>query len=542
MLKNRLAGLLLILFLSLSLRLTWLAKYPTGFSADEAAFGYNSYSLLLTGKDEWATPFYQLPVTNLKSFGDYKVPLYAFLAAPTIRLFGLTEVAVRLPNAVFGSLSVVAIWLLAYRLFSSRTAILAGGIAAISPWSISLSRGGFEANLITLFLPLAITAWISRRYTLSAIVLGINFYSYHSARFLSLMTWPLLVAFYKPARAVWIKNAFLVFLLFLPGLLSFLGPGRARIADVGIFHPTDNWQSVADRRFEARNVGLPDSLARVFSNKVTSTVSTFARNYFTYLSPQFLFTSGAVEASHGMITGRGVLYYVELPLLLAFLVWAIRRPTKTPLFLLLLLLAAPLPAALSKGTGYATNRAVIMQPWLMIMASAGVIYLVHHLPRIRSVLAVGLILFYLIGFAGFVEGYLYHAPRVNASAMHYGWREVVERMRPIADGYSQVRVSRALSEPHIFLAFYLRFPPREYQEATRGWPSLTQLGLPFLDQYDGYYLAKYRFGDTNRSDVVSQPTLYIIPDSSFPPDYPEFFHVDYPTGKTAIRVVELLPQ
>jgi len=48
--KNRL--LVLILVLGFSLRLIGLSSRPLGFTWDEAALGYNAYSLLLTGKDE----------------------------------------------------------------------------------------------------------------------------------------------------------------------------------------------------------------------------------------------------------------------------------------------------------------------------------------------------------------------------------------------------------------------------------------------------------------------------------------------------------
>src|SRR3989344_6433819 len=88
------------MILGLVLRVTWLTKYPAGFTPDEAAFGYNAYSILQTGKDEWGTPWWQLFFTNMRSFGDYKLPLYTFLTIPSIKIFGLSEFATRLPNAI----------------------------------------------------------------------------------------------------------------------------------------------------------------------------------------------------------------------------------------------------------------------------------------------------------------------------------------------------------------------------------------------------------------------------------------------------------
>src|SRR3989338_1080875 len=126
--------LLAVLAVGFVLRIVGIANIPPGFNQDEAAFGYNAYSLLLTGRDEWGTPWYKLPFTNLRSFGDYKLPLYAFLAMPSVAILGLTETAVRLPNALIGVLAVVAVYLLAKKMFpgSQNWAAL---IMAVNPWA-----------------------------------------------------------------------------------------------------------------------------------------------------------------------------------------------------------------------------------------------------------------------------------------------------------------------------------------------------------------------------------------------------------------------
>src|SRR3989344_1760646 len=145
-----------ILVLGLVLRLWALDKFPSGFSADEASYGYNAYSLLKTGRDEWGEPWYQLIYTNLRSFGDARFPLYSFLAIPSIKLLGLNEFAVRLPNAILGTLAIAAVYLLAKKLINWQTGQLAALLLAISPWHVSLSRGAFETNTLTLLAPLGI--------------------------------------------------------------------------------------------------------------------------------------------------------------------------------------------------------------------------------------------------------------------------------------------------------------------------------------------------------------------------------------------------
>jgi len=67
--KNKLISLFLII--GIILRFWQLTKYPVSLSMDETAIGYNAYSILKTGKDEWGE---FLPLA-FKSVGDYKPPV-----------------------------------------------------------------------------------------------------------------------------------------------------------------------------------------------------------------------------------------------------------------------------------------------------------------------------------------------------------------------------------------------------------------------------------------------------------------------------------
>ncbi|PJC80059.1 hypothetical protein CO009_02840, partial [Candidatus Shapirobacteria bacterium CG_4_8_14_3_um_filter_35_11] len=59
--------LILIILLAVALRFWNINSLPS-LNPDEAALGYNAYSLLLTGKDEHGQAW---PI-HFKSFGDYK--------------------------------------------------------------------------------------------------------------------------------------------------------------------------------------------------------------------------------------------------------------------------------------------------------------------------------------------------------------------------------------------------------------------------------------------------------------------------------------
>lgn len=532
--------LLLAVILGGIFRLIALQNYPIGFTPDEAAFGYNAYSLLETGLDEWGTPFWQLPFTNLRSFGDYKLPLYSFLAAPSIAIFGLTEFATRLPNALFGTLAIPAIYLLAKKLFNHSLeigswkldiALVAAILFALSPWSIQLSRGAFEANLITFLLPITLVLFSSKKFILGFIFLALNFYSYHSARYISILI-GLVLPFIAP------KKYLLLGLIFLPGLLSLLSVGGSRTADVSILSPTDNWAAVSDRRFEAVGSGLSDSVARLFSNKPISIFREAVARFLAYFSPQFLFSEGPRETTFGMQPGRGVLYFIELPLLLAFGICFARRPTKKLGLLILILLVSALPATLAKGPGGAANRAATMLPFLTLASSVGLIYLLRTFSKYSKIILTVFLVLLFTQFTFFLETYIFHSPKALASGMLYGYKEAFNRAEPMFANFDQIAVSRSLSEPHIYVAFYTQFDPREYQIASRDWSKFSALGYKFLDQFDGYKLAKFTFGDLHLNTLSPSDTLLIGKSNDFPLDYPKYFAIDYPNGETAVIVAK----
>ena len=138
-------NLIIIIILASALRLIALDKYPAGFNADEAAIGYNAYSLLQTGKDEYGTPW---PL-SFKSFGDFKPGLYFYFVMPAVAVLGLNEWAVRIPSALLGIGTVILVYFLAKEIFKEKKiALLSSTLLAISP---SLQTNLTGTNTLSLF-------------------------------------------------------------------------------------------------------------------------------------------------------------------------------------------------------------------------------------------------------------------------------------------------------------------------------------------------------------------------------------------------------
>lgn len=561
--KKYLVPLLIFGFI---LRFWNLTNFPVGFTADEASHGYDAFSLLTTGKDQWGQAW---PLT-FRSFGDFKLPVYTYITIPFVFFGGLTELMTRLPGALFGTAAILMTYLFAIELFKEsmdkkwgfKIGLLSAFALAISPWHIQLSRGALEANLTSFFATAAIWTWLkgmqhaknnatfNRWWLATSLLFGVNLYTYHAARAFALLLIPLLaIVTWKRLKIScgrllttnWLP-IFILAIFSIPMGISLFNGGSSRGLDVAIFNPTDNWSAVSEKRHEAVLNNLPDSVARLTSNKVTHTLRRFTTNYLTYLSPKFLFDQGPGESSYGMLPGRGVLYWFELPLILLSLFYAIRKPNKQLNLLLGIILLAPIAAALSKGGGLAANRAATMLPFIHILSVYGLYSIFKNLkrtwiPAFTGITSVSVLIF----FSFFLEDYIYHAPRFQAKGMAFGWSSAMRTIREVEDNYDQIIISRKFTEPQIYPLFYNAMDPAIPQSASTDWLRYEEENLPFLDQLGEYHLGKYTFRGINREDLLLESTLLVGKFEDFAPDIQTIntvFRPAYPEAKPEILIVD----
>ncbi len=191
---------LLTLLLGFLLRAYQIASLPAGINSDEVAIGYNAYSILKTSRDEFNTPF---PLA-FRSFDDYKPPLYIYATVPIVALLGLTDLAVRLPSLLFGIAALVALCFFVRELFprhSTKLALLAVLLLAISPWHIQYTRSAYETGATAFFTTAGLLFFLKgiRRpplIILSAIFFGLELYLYQTARLFVPLLLSLMGAFY----------------------------------------------------------------------------------------------------------------------------------------------------------------------------------------------------------------------------------------------------------------------------------------------------------------------------------------------------------
>ncbi len=290
--------LLLILALAGVLRLWDLTGVPNGFHADEVSIGYDAYSMLETGRDQYGE---FLPLFS-RSFGDYDESLYRYLTIPFVAVFGLTEFATRLPASLAGILTVWVFFSLVRDRFGVRVALLAALFLAISPWHIQFSRWAVRAILLPLFFCWGTLYFYRgmqrpRLLVLSAFLFGISLHTYNSARvFVPLFLAGAAILHWRELWALrrWLVLPCVVFLCILVPLFSF-------------------WIS-------------PEGLTRARSTLTTDALEIVA-NYLSYLSPGYLFYRGDANLRHSILQ-MGQLHYIELVTVIAGIVGMARSRRK----------------------------------------------------------------------------------------------------------------------------------------------------------------------------------------------------------------------
>ncbi len=550
--------LLVIFLLGLLIRIIFLDKFPTGFTPDEASFGYDAYSILKTGKDQWGHKF---PIV-LESFGDFKAPVYSYLTILFIPLFDLTRFSVRLPNALLGSGSIIVTYFLVMEILSyinfkrnEKEFILITSclLLAISPWHIMMSRGAFEANLTTFFLPFFLLLFLKglkkpNYLIFSSLVFGINLFTYHSAKFVTPLIFLFtLIVFKSEVLKLGVKKILpffgivAIFVLLL-SYTFFIGAG-ARVKDLTISRGA--LEAASQERIVAQFENVPSFVARVFHNKYQVFIRRFISNYFQYFSLQFLFTNGPSESTYGMVRERGVLYWFELPLLIGTIIFFARikrSDLKIISPIVFWLLAGPIPASLASGPGYAANRAVVVLPSLQILLSFGAleIYKVFksliNKNRLR-VLKIIYFTFSILIFCSFLEDYFIQSPVKIAKSMLYGNLEAMYWLKENFPQNTQVIVSKRLSEPHIYVAFANKIEPEIYQEEVKEWYYRGK-GLLWVDQMDEYKLGNYIFKNIDFESDLPKTNLLVGRPEDFPFKVSRLKTFNYPSLEEAILVVE----
>lgn len=555
--------LMLIILIAVFFRFNQLSSIPAHPSLDEVSIGYNAYSILRTGADEYGNKF---PIL-LRAYDDWRPSLYVYLVIPFVNLLGLNVLSVRLPSVILSILTIIAVYFFMRELFSKRgtmrnyaeiISLVVVFLLAISPWHIYISRLGHEVNAGFSFFIFALLFFFryirnadegknsmkysssdpdksgeSRSYLknnkssrqdrtimslsnlsigpnliISAIFFGLSFDSYQSTKIvIPLILILLFILFYKILllnKKTFILSCLIGVLIILPIVLESFKPyGLARFQGTNVFSSQQVIDISAKRiMFDVQERNF---FGLIFDNRRLDYAFLFVRSYLSHFNPSWLFTNQGGEEFK--IPSFGLFHLFELFLIVfgtIFLVKSDLFGKKIKLFLLFWLLIGILPSAITTGFPHAMRIYNIL-PVPQIIGTLGIVYLFNIYSQIKNFKQRCFTASFLIFVIIFSTLWLYHSYFTNfkrelSYQFQYGVLEALSFAKENENSFDKIIVSNQKQFSQSYM-FYL-----------------------FLNQYDPFEyqkfggtktagfnathkIGKYEFGNV---DVDNLNALYVL--------------------------------
>lgn len=484
--------LITILILALFLRIYKLDQIPPHISWDEAAVGYNGYTIANWGRDEWGNFF---PLV-FKSFEDDKHPVHIYLTAVFIKIIGLNEFSTRFPSAVFGTLNVLLIFILGRSLFKSLTVgITASFMLAISPYSLQFSRFNHELQFTLFFFMTGLVFFIKglerKQFFLpmSFLSFGIALITYHSAKILVPAILILLIILYhreiRQVRRYFIYGllSFLIFIIvivFNPALL-----GLARIKQTG---------------FGSQDIERT-KIYQTTKNEFFAKFEIYYAQYLLHFTPQYLFISGDNNARHStQVVGQ--FFKIEAIFLILGLIGLIIKRNRQSFILLAWAALAPIPSAVSKEAPHAARAMFMLGSFTLISAYGASLLLILLRHKYVKVTAIIVVLgIYGALFKDYSSYYLTNYRIDKAIDWQYGMKQIVKYADKNPQ-YFQVYMTDQRAQPYIFFLYYLKTPLFEFLESAQ-YNDTQSKSYNLVSFFERYY-----FGVGDPIEYV--PTQYIL--------------------------------
>jgi 4-amino-4-deoxy-L-arabinose transferase-like glycosyltransferase len=482
-LKKPILLLISILILAASLRTYNIGKVPLSLNWDEVALGYNAYSILKTGHDEYRK---FLPVV-LQSYDDYKPALYSYFDIPFIAILGLTEEAVRLPSATAGVAAVAIIYFIVLEILGERKikiwdhevnattiGLVTSLFLAISPWHIQFSRIAFESNVgLTLNL-LAFLLFLKALkkpmlLPLSFMVAALNIHMYQSERVFSpLLMIILSLIFFKKLLSFkkWVFVSIIAAVVVaMPLALYILTNNNAllRAKGVSVFSSQELVSRSSKKLLQDNASG--NTLGKILDNRRIEFGKATVAGYISHFDLNWLFVSGDIARHHAPF--MGLLYLFELPFLLIgiyFLIFLkIDKRYKYAFFAYFLLV--PIPASITSGVPHAVRTLNFEGTWELFIALgciASILFVLKQKSKYKSIVfklfSIFYLLFTILNIFYFLNQYFVQLNYYDAKDWLYGYKQVISYVDSIHKNYDKVVVENTspLDQSYMFFLFYLK--------------------------------------------------------------------------------------
>ena len=390
-------------------------------------------------------------------------------------------------------------------------------------------------NISVLITVLAVTSFLyglknKKLFLLSALFFGLNFFSYHSARVVSpLLMISLFLLFHKslPIKK-YILYFFIIWLTFFAGFIPILmsKDAQIRFSATNIFKP--GARSLSDRDLETiflekrsqDNLAGFDMAGKIFHNQrliytdYESLRNAFS-NYLSHFDFNFLFIKADAPLHHA--PGFGLLYIVELPLILLGLIYILKKGlNRSSFFILLWIMFVPIPSSITKGAPHAVRTEIIL-PTFQILSGWGLILLINFLQKesklFRDAGSALISIAFLINISFYLHQYYVHTNYEASSYWLHSRKEAVEATEKLKNQYDRVLISPRVEVPLDFWLFYTKYSPEKY---------LNEGGTisgGFADDRNHFDKYEFKYFDYNNLPK-DQKILLVGTNNSLPNDFP----------------------
>lgn len=495
--------LFLIFLLGLFLRFYKLGEIPSVLTRDEAAVGYNAYSILKTGKDEYGKryPFWFL------SFGDYKNPFYIYLTSFSVWFFGLNSFSVRFLSAFLGSLTILGVFFLIREIFKKDRkefrnflAFLCSFLTATSFWHIFYSRMVYESIIALFFTIWGLFFLLKGRekrfyFPFCYLFFVLAIFSYNSPLFILPIVVILTVIIFRKEyfRKKKILFIFLAcFYLFIGGYFFIFGNLIEGRSEATIF--SNSYLITQLARIERGEIEKP-IISSVFRRKKAYVVYKFISNYLASFKSEFLFFEGDGHLWHGIgLTGKkiGNISLLLLPFFILGIYYILKERKKEFVFVFAWFLISPFASSFTQDAPNTTRMNQFLFLFSLISAT-GFYFIYAGLKRNKYLLIVFVMAVFLnLGLYLFIYFGEYKERLCDFSFKEMNLCEsdkIASFIKKNKERYEKIvfLTEEPSEEPYIQMAVYLEFNPAEFQKKAV-W---EKNGFYYVKKYKNFYFQTF---------------------------------------------------
>ena len=441
----------MILSIGISVRLVKFGSIPPGLNQDEAALGYDSFSVLHHGIDRNG---FHNPVVFV-SWGSGSPALPGYLALPFYLLFGLSTPALRAVNLLAGILSLIAFYALVRMTGDKTLALIATFLLAISPWHIMISRWGLDSNLLPALFLLGVL-FLCRGWNggwsliLAGVFFGLTLWAYGTAYVVTPLFLALVAAgFLSQRRRNWsrVAQAGGIFSLVSLPIALFVIVNQFQLSSIRT--PILSIPRLTVPRWQSRSTLFGDlTLAQLGDNAHAL---------------WHLLLTGDDGLIWNAIPGFGYLYVFGFPLALLGVLVAVTRKrwwTSRVDFLFTAWLCSGVVLAVAFLEEININRVNVVFLPLIFFAAVGI----RAIATSRSML-IAVIAFHCILFVRFADNYFVSYRTQEARAFNASFGEAINEAARSTSGH--VCITTLVPEPYVFVLYYRKVDPHEFVRSVR---------------------------------------------------------------------------